>query len=331
MSDTFHAIRVTKAEGKGAPTVEIATLGEADLMPGDVTVAVRHSTINYKDGLALTGAAPILRRSPMTPGIDFAGEVLRSDNAEFKPGDQVVLNGWGVGESHDGGLAERARVSGDWLIKLPQGLSGAEAMAVGTAGYTAALSVLALERAGITPERGEVLVTGAAGGVGGVAIVLLAAMGYRVLASSRRVATEGDYLRGLGAHHVIDAQELSAAGRPLGKERWAAAIDSVGSRTLVNVLAGTRYGGVVAACGLAQGADLPGTVMPFILRGVTLAGIESVNAPREKRLEAWALVARRLDRDKLRGMTQHIGLDAVAAMGAELVAGRVRGRVVVDL
>ena len=283
MSDTFRAIRVSKAEGKGAPTIEFATLGERDLMAGNVTVSVRHSTVNYKDGLALTGAAPILRRSPMTPGIDFAGDVLRSQHRGFLPGDQVVLNGWGVGESHDGGFAERARVSGDWLIKLPEGLSSADAMAIGTAGYTASLAVLALERAGITPERGDVLVTGAAGGVGSVAIALLAAAGYRVVASSRRVGTEGAYLRGLGAAEVMDAAELSSPGRPLGKERWAGAIDSVGSQTLVNVLAGTRYAGVVAACGLAQGADLPGTVMPFILRGVTLAGIESVNAPKPLR------------------------------------------------
>jgi acrylyl-CoA reductase (NADPH) len=331
MTDTFRAIRVSKGEGGAAPTVAITELGEAELMEGDVTVAVRHSTVNYKDGLALTGQAPILRRSPMTPGIDLAGEVLSSESAEFPPGSLVVLNGWGVGESHDGGFAERARVKADWLIRLPDGLSTAEAMAIGTAGYTAALAVLALERAGVEPGRGDVLVTGAAGGVGSVAIALLGAAGYGVVASSRRVNDEGDYLRQLGAGEVIDAAELSNPGRPLGKERWAAAIDSVGSHTLVNVLAGTRYGGVVAACGLAQGADLPGTVMPFILRGVTLAGIESVNAPRRKREEAWSRLARDLDRSRLARMTRHVRLEGVPQVGAEIVAGKVRGRTVVDL
>jgi acrylyl-CoA reductase (NADPH) len=331
MTDTFRAIRVSKGEGGAAPTVAITELGEAELMEGDVTVAVRHSTVNYKDGLALTGQAPILRRSPMTPGIDLAGEVLSSESAEFPPGSLVVLNGWGVGESHDGGFAERARVKADWLIRLPDGLSTAEAMAIGTAGYTAALAVLALERAGVEPGRGDVLVTGAAGGVGSVAIALLGAAGYGVVASSRRVNDEGDYLRQLGAGEVIDAAELSGPGRPLGKERWAAAIDSVGSHTLVNVLAGTRYGGVVAACGLAQGADLPGTVMPFILRGVTLAGIESVNAPRRKREEAWSRLARDLDRSRLARMTRHVRLEGVPQVGAEIVAGKVRGRTVVDL
>ena len=329
MTETFRAIRVRK--GEAGPTVAIEALSDADLMPGDVTVAVRHSTVNYKDGLALTGKAPILRRSPMTPGIDFSGEVIRSESAEFAPGDLVVLNGWGVGEGHDGGFAERARVKAEWLIRLPEGLSPAVAMAIGTAGYTAALSVLALERSGIAPGSGDVLVTGAAGGVGSVAIALLAACGYRVLASSRRVADEGEYLRGLGAQEVMDAQELSGPGRPLGKERWAAAIDSVGSHTLANVLAGTRYGGVVAACGLAQGADLPGTVMPFILRGVTLAGIESVSAPRPKREAAWARLARDLDRGTLARMTRHVGLEDAVQVGAEIVAGKVRGRTVVDL
>lgn len=331
MTETFRAIRVSKGEGGAAPTVAIEELGEAELMEGDVTVAVRHSTVNYKDGQALTGRAPILRRSPMTPGVDFAGEVLSSESAEFPPGSLVVLNGWGVGESHDGGFAERARVRADWLIRLPDGLSTAEAMAIGTAGYTAALAVLALEREGIEPGRGDVLVTGAAGGVGSVAIALLDAAGYRVVASSRRVNDEGEYLRQLGAGEVIDAAELSGPGRPLGKGRWAAAIDSVGSHTLANVLAGTRYGGVVAACGLAQGADLPGTVMPFILRGVTLAGIESVNAPRRKREEAWSRLARDLDRSRLARMTRHVRLEDVPQVGAEIVAGKVRGRTVVDL
>ncbi len=331
MTDTFRAIRVTKGEGQGPPSVAITELGEADLMPGDVTVAVRHSTINYKDGLALTGKAPILRRSPMTPGIDFAGEVLASQSSEFAPGDLVVLNGWGVGESHDGGFAGRARVKAEWLIRLPAALTAAQAMAIGTAGYTAALAVLALEREGIEPGRGDVLVTGAAGGVGSVAIALLAAAGFRVVASSRRMAAEGDYLRRLGAHDVIDAAELSGPGRPLGKERWAAAIDAVGSHTLANVLAGTRYRGAVAACGLAAGADLPGTVLPFILRGVTLAGIDSVMAPRGQREQAWARLTRDLDLHKLAAMTRHVRLDEAPQVGADIVAGAVRGRTVVDL
>ena len=325
---SFRALRVSKGE---PPSVEIVHLDDDALMDGDVTVAVSHSTINYKDGLALTGAAPILRRSPMTPGVDFAGEVIASDSAEFAVGDLVVLNGWGVGETHDGGLAERARVKSEWLIELPDGLSPAEAMAVGTAGYTAALSVLALERLGIGPARGDVLVTGAAGGVGSMAIALLAAAGYRVIASSRRAGQEAEYLRGLGAAEVMDAAELGSPGRPLGKERWAAAIDSVGSHTLANVLAGTRHDGVVAACGLAQGSDLPGTVMPFILRGVILAGINSVAVPKPKRVEAWARLARDLDRAALARMTRHVSLQQAAEVGAEIVAGTVRGRVVVDL
>ncbi len=331
MTETFRAIRVSKGEAGGSPTVEIAHLSDADLPSGNVMVAVRHSTVNYKDGLALTGKAPILRRSPMTPGIDFAGEVIAADGGEFRPGDLVVLNGWGVGESHDGGLAERARVKSEWLIRLPDGLSPAEAMAIGTAGYTASLAVEALEREGLDPGRGDVLVTGAAGGVGSVAIALLAASGFRVIASSRRAEAEGDYLRGLGANEVMDAAELSGPGRPLGKERWAGAINSVGGHTLVNALASTRYGGTVAACGLAGGSDLPGTVMPFILRGVTLAGIESVNAPRPMREKAWSRLARELDRGKLAAMTRHVSLEEVPGAGAEIVAGRVRGRIVVDL
>ena len=331
MDSTFRAIRVTKRDGGGTPLVEIERIDETSLPAGDVVVAIHHSTINYKDGLALTGRAPILRRSPMTPGIDFAGEVLRSDSADFKPGDRVVLNGWGVGEDHDGGLAERARVKAGWLIHLPDGLSTAQAMAIGTAGYTAALSVLALERGGIGPGRGDVLVTGAAGGVGSVAIALLAESGYRVIASTRRIAEEHDYLRELGAAEVLDARTLAEAGRPLGKERWSAAIDCVGSHTLSNVLAQTRYGGIVAACGLAQGPDLPATVMPFILRGVTLAGIESSRPPLEQRMAAWARLARDLDRNKLAKMTRHVRLDDVGSVATDIIEGKIRGRVVVDL
>lgn len=330
MSETFRALRVSKAEGGKAPDVAVTELREDELMEGDVTVAVRHSTVNYKDGLALTGKAPILRRSPMTPGIDFAGEVLSAAGGEFAPGDRVILNGWGVGETHDGGFAERARVKGEWLIRLPERLSMAQAMAVGTAGYTAALSVLALERLGLA-NGADVLVTGAAGGLGSVAIALLAAAGHRVTASSRRAGEEREYLRGLGAEDVIDAGELSGPGRPLAKERWAAAVDCVGSHTLANVLAGTRYGGVVAACGLAQGPDLPATVMPFILRGVTLAGIDSVMTPRRKREEAWSRLARDLDPGKLDMMTEHVTLEDVPRAGREIVEGRVRGRLVVDL
>ncbi len=328
MTGPFRALRVTRGE---PPTVEIVTLDDAALMEGDVTVAVSHSTINYKDGLALTGTAPILRRSPMTPGVDFAGEVISSQSPEFAAGDTVVLNGWGVGETHDGGLAERARVPSQWLVKLPDGLTAADAMAIGTAGYTAALSVLALERLGIGPSRGDVLVTGSAGGVGSVAIAMLAAAGYRVVASSRRADTEGDYLRALGAADVMDAAELAGPGRPLSKERWAAAIDSVGSHTLANVLAGTRRDGVVAACGLAQGSDLPGTVMPFILRGVTLAGIDSVSASKARRIEAWARLDRDLDRGTLARMTRHVTLEEAPRVAADIVAGTIRGRVVVDL
>ncbi|WP_432264214.1 MDR family oxidoreductase [Azospirillum oryzae] len=331
MNQTFQAIRVSKPEDGGDQTVQFVDLSEDDLMDGDVTVAVEHSTVNYKDGLAVSGASPILRRFPMIPGIDFAGRVMRSDDPRFSPGDRVVLNGYGVGEAHFGGFAQRARVKGDWLVALPESVTTEQAMGIGTAGYTAALCVMALERAGITPDQGDVLVTGAAGGVGSVAIALLDRLGYRVVASSRRAAEEETYLRMLGADEVIDTRELAGSGRPLMKERWAAAVDSVGSRTLANVVAGTRYGGTVAACGLAQGADLPLTVMPFILRGVTLAGVDSVMAPRQRREEAWARLAKDLDIARLNQMTSHIGLDEVPRIAAEILAGKVRGRVVVDL
>ena len=284
MTDTFRAIRLSKTEAGQA--AQILDLTDADLMEGDVTVRVDHSTVNFKDGLALTGKSPVVRVWPLIPGIDFAGTVESSANPACKPGDRVVLNGWGVGETHHGGYAQKARVKGDWLVKLPDAISNARAMAIGTAGYTAMLCVLALEKQGVTPDKGDVLVTGAAGGVGSVAIALLSKLGYRVVASSRRKDSEGDYLRGLGAAEVIDAGELSAPGRPLGKERWAGAVDSVGSHTLANVLAQTRYGGTVAACGLAQGMDLPASVAPFILRGVTLAGVDSVMAPKARRVEA---------------------------------------------
>jgi len=287
--------------------------------------------VNYKDGLALTGKAPVVRTWPLTPGIDFAGVVETSDHAGFKSGDRVVLNGWGVGETHHGGYAGKARVKGEWLVKLPDALSTAEAMAIGTAGYTSMLSVMALEALGVTPDKGDILVTGAAGGVGSVAIALLAKLGYRVVASSGRKATEGDYLTGLGAAEIIDRAELSAPGRPLGRERWAGAIDAVGSHTLANALGQTRYGGAVAACGLAQGMDLPASVAPFILRGVTLTGIDSVMAPKAKREQAWARLARDLDLAKLAAMRVEATLADVPALGADITDGKVRGRVVVDV
>lgn len=326
---SFKAVVVEKGEG-GGTRATLTRFDDADLMEGDVTVRVTHSTLNYKDGLALTGRGPVVRRFPMIPGIDLAGVVEASGHPDFRPGDRVVLNGWGTGETHLGAYAERSRVQGDWLIPLPEGLSPEEAMAVGTAGYTAMLAVLALERHGLSPDRGPAVVTGAAGGVGSVAISLLKRAGWHVIASTGR-AGEADYLRGLGAAEIVDRAELSGPGRPLGKERWAAGIDSVGSHTLANLLAQTRYGGAVAACGLAQGMDLPASVAPFILRGVSLLGIDSVMAPRALRTEAWARLARDLDREALAAMTTRIGLDEVIGKGEEILAGRVRGRIVVEI
>lgn len=324
---TFKALRLHKTDA--APEVRFEDLTDDDLMAGDVTVAVEASTINYKDGLAITGRAPIVRAWPLIPGIDLAGTVESSENPKFKAGDRVVLNGYGVGEGHHGGYAQRARVKGDWLVRLPDGLTTRQAMAVGTAGYTAMLCVLALEKQGLTPADGDVLVTGAAGGVGSVAIALLSKLGWRVIASSGRIDTEGDYLKGLGAAELIDRKELSEPGRPLGKERWAAAVDSVGSHTLVNAIAQTRYGGAVAACGLAQGLDLPGSVAPFILRGVTLAGVDSVMAPMALRERAWARLAQDLDLAKLDAMTSEAGLQDLPKLAQAILAGQVRGRVVV--
>jgi acrylyl-CoA reductase (NADPH) len=329
VTGAFRALRLFKTDaGQEARLVE---LSDDDLMDGDVTVRIDYSTLNYKDALALTGKAPVVRVWPLTPGIDFSGVVETSSHAEFTAGDRVVLNGWGVGETHHGGLAQKARVKGDWLIKAPGAISNAQAMAIGTAGYTAMLCVLALERGGVTPDKGDILVTGAAGGVGGVAIAVLAKLGYRVIASSGRKDTEGVYLTGLGAAEIIDREELAAPGRPLGKERWAGAVDAVGSHTLANVLAQTRYGGVVAACGLAQGMDLPASVAPFILRGVTLAGIDSVMRPKADRLEAWDRLARDLDLAKLRAMTVPATLREVPALASAILAGQVRGRVLVDV
>jgi acrylyl-CoA reductase (NADPH) len=329
MAATFRALLATKDGDR--QSVVVTDLTEADLMDGDVTVAVEHSTVNYKDGLAITGKVPIIRKFPLIPGVDLAGRVLRSEDPRFQAGDRVVVNGYGLGEVHHGGYAERARIKGDWLIRLPETISTIQAMAIGTAGYTAMLCVLALEKAGVMPDRGAVLVTGAAGGVGSIAIALLNKLGYRVVASSRRAKQEADYLWGLGAHEIIDAREFFETGSPLGKERWAGAVDSVGSRTLANVLAQIKYDGTVAACGLAQGSDLPATVLPFILRDVTLAGVDSVWARREKRDEAWNRLAIDLDLAKLNSMTAHARLDDVPSLAAEILAGKIRGRMVIDL
>jgi acrylyl-CoA reductase (NADPH) len=325
---TFKAIRIDKAE-KGQ-TVALADFDENDLMDGDVTVKVEWSTVNYKDGLALTGKAPVVRRFPMIPGIDLAGTVETSRNPAWKPGDQVILDGFGLGETHLGAYGQKARVKGEWLVPLPPGMTGREAMAIGTAGYTAMLAVMALERNGLTPDRGPVVVTGAAGGVGSVAIALLAKLGYRVIASTGR-PQEALYLTELGAAEIIQRAELTAAPRALGKERWAGAIDTVGSTTLANVLAMTQYGGAVAACGLAGGMDLPTSVAPFILRGVCLLGIDSVMCPLERRREAWNRLASDLDRGKLAAMTSEVGLGQVHDFGSAILEGRVRGRIVVKI
>jgi acrylyl-CoA reductase (NADPH) len=319
---------IEKAEG--GTKAALAEFDEAGLMDGDVTVRVSHSSLNYKDGLALTGKAPVVRRFPMIPGIDLAGVVETSVDPRFSPGDAVLLNGWGTGETHLGGYAERSRVKADWLTPLPAGLSAARAMAIGTAGYTAMLSLMAIERHGVQPSAGPAIVTGAAGGVGSVAVALLKQAGWQVIASTGR-AEEAEYLKGLGADEVIERASLAGPAKMLGKERWAAGVDSVGSTTLANVLSMTRYGGAVAACGLAGGMDLPASVAPFILRGVSLLGIDSVMAPQPRRAEAWARLARDLDLAKLDAMTRTIGLADVAEAGAEIVAGRIRGRVVVEI
>jgi acrylyl-CoA reductase (NADPH) len=329
MAATFRALLATE-EGE-RQNVGITDLTEADLMDGEVTVAVEHSTVNYKDGLAITGTAPIIRKFPLIPGIDLAGRVLRSEDPRFRAGDRVVVNGYGLGEVHHGGYAERARVPSDWLIKLPETISTSHAMAIGTAGYTAMLCVLALEKAGVRPDRGPVLVTGAAGGVGSVAIALLDKLGYHVVASSRRADQEGAYLRELGADEIVDAREFFDMGKPLDEERWPGAVDTVGSSTLANVLSQIKYDGAVAACGLAQGSDLPATVLPFILRNVTLAGVNSVWTSREKREEAWRRLASDLDLAKLNRMTSRATLDEVPALAVEILKGKTRGRVVIDL
>ncbi len=324
----FKAILISKSDS--AQSVQVTDLDEAQLPEGDVTVRVEYSTVNYKDGLAITGKGPVVRKFPMVPGIDLAGTVEASKDPEWKAGDRVVLDGWGIGEAHWGGLAQRARVKGAWLVGLPAALTTRQAMAIGTAGYTAMLSVLALERHGVRPGDGEVLVTGASGGVGSVAVALLAKLGHRVVASTGRAA-EADYLRSLGAAEVMDRAQLSAPGKPLGKERWVGAIDCVGSHTLANVCATTRYRGAVAACGLAQGMDFPVTVAPFILRGVCLYGIDSVGCEPALRQQAWDRLARDLDLARLESMLRVIPLAESLPAAADLIAGKVRGRLVVDV
>ncbi|MBI5262260.1 MAG: oxidoreductase [Bradyrhizobium sp.] len=325
---TFKAIRIDKAD-KGT-TAALTLFDEAELMDGDVTVRVEWSTLNYKDGLALTGKSPVVRRFPMIAGIDFAGTVEQSSHPQWKAGDKVVCTGWGMGETHLGAYAEKARVKGDWLVPLPGGMSPRDAMAIGTAGFTAMLAVLALEKHGLSPKSGPVVVTGAAGGVGSVATAVLAKLGYHVIASTGR-ASEAGYLKSIGAAEVIDRNELSGPAKPLAKERWAGGVDSVGSTTLANLLSMTRYGGAIAACGLAAGMDLPSSVAPFILRGVCLLGIDSVMCPIERRRAAWQRLATDLDRGKLAEITQEIPLDQVIEAGPKILAGQVRGRIVVKI
>jgi acrylyl-CoA reductase (NADPH) len=324
----FKALLAQKTGEKISTSV--VEMDEQQLMPGDVSVAVDYSTLNYKDALAISGRAEIIRQFPLIPGIDFAGTVEASSHAGIAVGDRVVANSWGLSQTHHGGYAQKARVSGDWLVKIPAPLSTKDAMAIGTAGYTAMLSVLALEHGGLTPQRGDILVTGANGGVGSIAIAILSDLGYRVVASTGR-PDEADYLRSLGAAEVIDRRTLSEPGAPIARERWAGAVDSVGSHTLVNVLSQTQYRGVVTACGMAQGVDLPGTVLPFILRNVTLAGIDSVNAPRQARTEAWSRLARDLNLNKLGRTVRQVGLGEVPDVVGQLFAGKVQGRTVVDV
>ena len=308
----------------------LSDVDESQLPDGDVTIKVDYSTLNYKDGLAITGKSPVVRKFPMVPGVDLAGTVETSAHSDYKAGDKVVLNGWGVGETHWGGLAQKARLNGDWLVPLPDRFSTKQAMAIGTAGYTSMLCVMALEEQGVTPDKGDILVTGAVGGVGSVAISLLAGLGYSVVASTGR-SEEADYLKSLGASAIIDRAELSEKGRPLGKERWAGAVDTVGSHTLANICAGIKYGGTVAACGLAQGFDLPATVMPFILRGVILNGVDSVMCPREKRIAAWQRLAKDLDMAHLDLITREISLSDAIPTAKALLEGTVKGRVIVNV
>lgn len=328
MSDRFRAIRVSKTDA--GQSLELAELNDAELVEGEVTVDVEYSTVNYKDALALTGKAPIIRKFPLIPGIDFAGTVRASSDPRFAEGDKVILNGWGVGENHHGGFAERARVSADWLIKVPDGLDTAHAMAIGTAGYTAMLCIVALEVQGVQPGDGKVLVTGASGGVGSIAVAVLSKLGYAVAASTGRIS-EADFLKQLGASEVISRNEFTGAVRMLAKTRWAGAVDAVGSTTLANVLSQMKYAGTVAACGLAQGMDLPTSVAPFILRAVKLIGIDSVMCPIPQRSEAWRRLAKGLEIAKLDALTSHVRLEDVPQVAEDLLAGKVRGRMVVDI
>jgi acrylyl-CoA reductase (NADPH) len=326
----FNAILLNKNDD-GTTAAKVTQLDDSQLPnDGDVTVSVEYSTINYKDGLAITGKSPVVRKWPMVPGIDGAGEVIASSHPDWKTGDLFILNGWGVGESHMGCLAQRARLKGDWLIPRPAGMSAKTAMSIGTAGYTAMLSTMALQEQGVRKDGGEILVTGASGGVGSIAIAILSGCGYRVVASTGKLA-EADYLKSLGAAEVIDRAELSAQGKPLQKERWAGVIDSVGSHTLANAVAQTRYGGVVSACGLAQGMDFPASVAPFILRGIKLIGIDSVMAPKAKRIAAWKRLANELEPAKLAMITQEITLADALTRAPDILAGKVRGRLVVNV
>ncbi|MEM6461793.1 MAG: MDR family oxidoreductase [Pseudomonadota bacterium] len=329
MQEPFKAIVVSRDENK-VQSVAMREIGLEELMDGDVVVEVEATTINYKDGLAITGKAPVIRRWPMVPGIDCAGTVVQSTHGGFKAGDAVILNGWGVGETHTGAYARYTRLNGDWLIRRPEKISAHDAMAIGTAGYTAMLSVMALERHGVKPSNGPIVVTGANGGVGTISVSLLSKLGFDVIASTGRPA-EADFLKTLGASEIIDREELSNEGRPLGKERWAGGIDSVGSHTLANVLSMTQYGGAVACCGLAQGMDLPATVMPFILRGVALLGVDSVMAPKPVREEAWNRLANDLDLNKLHALSKTISFDDIIPTATDLIDGKIRGRVVVDM
>lgn len=326
----FNAILLNKKDD-GTTDAKLTQIDDAQLpTDGDVTVSVDYSTINFKDGLAITGKSPVVRKWPMVPGIDGAGKVIASSHPDWKAGDAFILNGWGVGEAHMGCLAQRAKLKGDWLVPLPAAFSPRDAMAIGTAGYTAMLCVMALEEQGITKDSGEILVTGASGGVGSVAIAILAGLGYRVSASTGKLA-EAEYLKSLGASEILDRAELSTPGKPLQKERWAGVVDSVGSHTLVNALAQTRYGGAVAACGLAQGMDLPASVAPFILRGVKLIGVDSVMAPKARRIEAWRRLASDLDLEKLRQISQEISLAEALSKAPDILAGKIRGRLVVNV
>ena len=324
----FKGILIEKDES--GYRASLTDLDEAGLPEGDVTVRVSHSTLNYKDALAITGKGPVVRKFPMVPGIDLAGTVEHSTHPDYKTGEAVILNGWGVGETHWGGLAQKARMNGNWLVPLPGQFTPQQAMAIGTAGYTAMLCVLTLERHGVTPAHGEILVTGAAGGVGSIAMAVLTRLGFNVVAVSGR-PSEADYLKSLGAVEVLDRAMFAAPSKPLGKERWAGAVDVVGSHTLANVCATTKYGGVVTACGLAGGMDFPATVAPFILRGVTLAGIDSVMCPRRERLEAWRRLGSDLDISKLTAISNEVGLSEVMPLAGQLLNGEVRGRVVVDV